>query len=63
MKCRNNTESKNPKVVKTKNGNSIVNRLLLAGDKFMSEMHLRQPGFTYSSGGPLPKNKERIKRI
>ena len=29
-----------------------------AGDKFMPEMHLRQPKFTYSACGPFPKNKE-----
>ena len=103
LKCRENTESKYLKVVKTKNGsimllskysvckskkpkfpieqdvrgllnnflgvkapilsdiavvntllykykmNSIVNKLLLAGDKFMPEMHLKQSGFTYSA--------------
>ena len=38
--------------------NEIVHKLLLAGNKFMSEMHLRQPGFTYSAWGPFPKNKE-----
>ena len=31
--------------------NAIVNKLSLAGDKFMSEMHLRQPGYTYSVCG------------
>ena len=29
--------------------NKIVNKFLLAGDKFMPEMHLRQPGITYSA--------------
>ena len=29
----------------------------------MSEMHLRQPGLTYSVCGPFTKNKERIKKI
>ena len=43
--------------------NEIVHKLLLAGNKFMSEMHLRQPGFTYSAWGPFPKNKERIKKF
>ena len=38
--------------------NKIVNKFLLAGDKFMPEMHLRQPGFTYSACGPFTKNKE-----
>ena len=40
--------------------NEIVNKFLLAGDRFMSEMHLKQPGFTYSACGPLTKIKERI---
>ena len=40
--------------------NKIVNKFLLVGDKFMPEMHLKQPGFTYSARGPFTKNKERI---
>ena len=40
--------------------NEIVNKFLLAGDKFMPEMHLKQPGFTYSACGLFAKNKERI---
>ena len=43
--------------------NEIVNRFLSAGDKFMPEMHLRQPGFTYSACGPLTKNKQRIQKF
>ena len=43
--------------------NEIINKLLLAGDKFMPEMHLRQHGFTYSACGPFTKNKERIKKF
>ena len=43
--------------------NEIVNKFLLAGDKFMSEIHLKQPGFTYSACGPFTKNKERIKKF
>ena len=35
----------------------IVNKFLLEGDKFMLEMHLRQPGFTYSACGPFTKNQ------
>ena len=38
----------------------IINKFLLTGDKFMSEMHFKNPGFTYSACGPLSKNKERI---
>ena len=43
--------------------NDIINKLLLAGEKFLSEMHLRQPGFTYSACGPFTKNKERIQKF
>ena len=43
--------------------NEIVNKFLLAGDKFMPEMHLKQPGFTYSPCGPFTKNKERIQNL
>ena len=37
--------------------NVIVNKLLLAGDKLILKMHLRQPGFTYSACGPFAKSK------
>ena len=40
--------------------NTIINKFLLVGDKFMPEMHLKQPGFTYCACGPFTKNKERI---
>ena len=40
--------------------NEIVNKFLLAGDIFMAEMQLRQPGFAYSAFVPFTKNKERI---
>ena len=43
--------------------NEIVNKFLLAGDKFMTEMHLKQPGFNYSACGPFNKNKERIQKF
>ena len=42
--------------------NEIVNKFLLAGDKFMPEMHLRQPQFVYSACGPFTKNEERIQK-
>ena len=38
--------------------NEIVNNFLLAGDKFMSGMHLKQLRFTYSACGPFTKNKK-----
>ena len=41
--------------------NDIINKFLLTGDKFMPEMHLRQPGFVYSACGLFTKHKERIK--
>ena len=43
--------------------NDIINKLLLARYKFMPEMHLRQPQFTYSACGPFTKNKERIQKF
>ena len=43
--------------------NEIVNKLLLAGDKFMPEMHLKQPGSTYSACGPFTRKKERIEKF
>ena len=43
--------------------NDIINKFLLIGDKFMPEMHLRQPGFTYSACGLFTKNKERIHKF
>ena len=49
--------------------NEIVNKFLLTGNRFMPEMHLRQPvlfyksGFTYSACGSFSKNKERIQKF
>ena len=43
--------------------NEIVNKLLLAGDKFMLEMYLKKIGFTYTACGPFTKNKERIEKF
>ena len=40
--------------------NEIVNKFLLAGDKFVPEVYLRQPGFTYRACELFTKNKERI---
>ena len=41
--------------------NAIISNFLLTGDKFMPEMHLRQPGFTYSTCRLFTKYKEKIK--
>ena len=67
VKCRKKPENLNSNIFKIKivdylwlttyKMNEIVNKFLLAGDKFMSEMHLKQPGFTYSACGPFTKNK------
>ena len=43
--------------------NEIRKKFLLAGDKFMPELHLKQPGFTYSACGPFTRNKERIEKF
>ena len=43
--------------------NEIVYKFLLAGEKFMAEMHLKQPGFTYGACGPFTKNKKRIQKF
>ena len=43
--------------------NEISNKFLLTGDKFMPEMHLKQPKFTYSVSQPFTKNKERIQKF
>ena len=43
--------------------NKIVNTFLLSADNFMPEMHLRQPGFTYSACGPFKKIKGRIQKF
>ena len=45
------------------NMNNIINKFLLAGDKLMPEMHLRQPQFVYSACGPFTRHKERIKKF
>ena len=37
--------------------NEIINKFLLVGDKFMPEMRLKQPRFTYSACDPFTKNK------
>ena len=43
--------------------NNVINKFLLAGGKFMPEMHLRQPRFVYSTCGPFTRHKERIKKF
>ena len=43
--------------------NETVNKFLLAGDKFMRKILLKQPGFPYSACGVFNKNKERIAKF
>ena len=43
--------------------NNVINKFLSAGDKFMPEMHLRQPQFVYSACGPFTRHKERTKEF
>ena len=43
--------------------NNVINKFLLAGDKFMPEIHLRQPQFTYSACGPFTKHEQRIQKF
>ena len=42
---------------------NVINKLLLAGDKFMPEIHLRQPQFTYSACGPFTRHEEGIQKF
>ena len=42
---------------------NVINKCLLAGDKFMTEMHLKQPQFVYSACGPFTRHKERINKF
>ena len=39
-----------------------VNNLLLVGDKFMPEMHLKQRGFTYIACCPFTRTKKIIEQ-
>ena len=43
--------------------NKIIKGFLLNGDKFMPELHLKQPGFTYCACGPFTKHGERIQKF
>ena len=41
--------------------NEIVNKFLLAGAKYMPEIHLKQPEFTCSACGPFTNTKNELK--
>ena len=42
---------------------NVINKFLLVGDKFMSEIRLRQPQFSYSACGPFTKHEQRIQKF
>ena len=41
----------------------IVNKVLWARNKLIAEMHLKQPGFSYSACGPFTKSKQRNQKF
>ena len=43
--------------------NKSINKFLLIGDNFISQLHLKQPGFTYSACGPFTKHCKRIQKL
>ena len=43
--------------------NKIINKFLFTGDKYMPELHLKQPEFTYSVNGSLTKQRKIIKKF
>ena len=50
-------------VLRHRKMNEILNKFLLAGDKFMPELNLKQLGFTYLACDPFNRNKERIEKF
>ena len=43
--------------------NKVINKFLLTGDKFMPELHLKQPEFNYSICQPFTKHLARIQKF
>ena len=43
--------------------NKIINKFLLTEDKFLQELHLKQPGFVYTACGPFTKHREKIQKL
>ena len=43
--------------------NAIVNNFLLVGDKFMPEMHIKQPGLLIVFVDHLPKTKKEFENL
>ena len=51
------------KGIKVNDIDNSFNKFLLAADKFLSEMHLKQLGFTYSACDHLLKTKKELKTL
>ena len=43
--------------------NQVVNKFLIVDDKFMSDLHLKQPRFIYSACDLFTRNKERTEQL
>ena len=43
--------------------NNIINKFLLTGDKFMLELHLKQPGLSCSTCGPFTRHDKGIQKF
>ena len=43
--------------------NKIINKILLTWEKFMPELHSKQPEFAYSARGAFTKHRERIQKF
>ena len=43
--------------------NKFINKFLLSGDKFIPELRVRKPEFTYSASGTFTKHRERIQKF
>ena len=43
--------------------NEIINKFLLTRNKYMTELHLKQPGLIYSACSLFTKNKERLEKL
>ena len=43
--------------------NKVINKYLLTGEKLISELHLKQSGFTYSACGPFAQHRERMQKF
>ena len=57
--------SKKPRFIKNQEAKDKINInfIIIYKNKFMPEMHLKQPGFTYSACGTFTKSKERIEKF